>query len=296
MHEPVPPELVDMVIDHVGSGHRWVRRPPLEGDRACKAAAVTYGTLKNCALVARSWTHRSHKNLFKDIMFTVDEKEEIGDLVLPSAASLKLVETLAIYLAPENPNRGLITLHLLSAFSVCPLESLQIEGGLFTLGRRPALRACFNDIVSGQLLDLTFRFCFFEPEPLRDILAIENTDASITFLGCDQDHPEDPARDNIDWQPVQHDADRTLCVMGGEEKPSEEFLIDLSELSVQFSRLDVDFYEDGDLPGATQCLIDANAGVVSFLRVNVISNMSSTLPPWIQILLSLADYRTSPAR
>lgn len=290
MHEPVPPELVDMIIDQVGSGHRWVRRPPLEGERACKEAAITYGTLKNCALVARSWTNRSHKNLFKDIVFTVDEKEEIRDLVLPSAASLKLVETLAIYLAPQNLNRGTITLYLLDAFSVCFLESLQIEGGLFALGRRSALRACFNALVSGQLLDLTFRFCSFEPEPLRDILAVEYADANITFLGCDQDHPEDPARDSINWQPVQHNADRTLCVMGGDEKPSEEFLIDLSELSVQFARLDVDFYEDGDLPGATQCLVDANAGVLSFLKVNVISNTSSTLPPWNQIPLSLADH------
>lgn len=290
MHEPVPPELVDMIIDHVGSGHKWVRRPPLEGDRACRTAAVTYGTLKNCALVARSWTPRSHKNLFKDIVFTVDEGEKIHDLVLPSATSLKFVESLAIYLAPQNCNRGSIALHLLSAFSLCPLESLQIEGGLFTLSRRPELRACFDVLTSGQLLDLTFRFCLFESEPLRDILAIENTDAIITFLGCDQDHPEDPARDNSNWQPVQHNADRTLCVMGGDEKPSEEFLVDLSELSVQFSRLDVDFYEDGDLPDATQRLIDANAGVLSFLKVNVISNTSSTSPPWIQIHLSLIDH------
>ena len=91
----------------------------------------------------------------------------------------------------------------------------------------------------------------------------------------DQDHPEDPARNNINWQPVDHDPNRILCVMGGEEKPSEEFLIDLSELSVRFSQLDVDFYEDGEFYDATQSLIDASAGVVTFLRVNVIS---STLP------------------
>lgn len=279
MHEPVPPELVDMIIDKVGGGHMWVRRPSLEEGRASEAAAITHGTLKNCALVARSWTHRSRKRLFNNIGFTIDEEEGIRDLVLPSADSLKLVEFLTIYLAPKNLNRDSIILHLLTAFSVCPLESLHIEGGLFTLGKRSELHACFDALVSSQLLDLTFRFCSFEPEPLRDILAIENTGASITFLACDQDHPEDPTRDNINWQSVRHHAGRMLCVMGSDEKPSEQFLIDLSVLSVQSSRLDVDFFEDGDLPDATQRLIDANAGVVSFLRVNMISYMNSTLPP-----------------
>jgi hypothetical protein len=79
--------------------------------------------------------------------------------------------------------------------------------------------------------------------------------------------------------------------MGGDEQPSEDFLIDLSELSVQFSRLDVDFYEDGEFPDATQYLIDASAGVVSFLKLNV---MSSTLPPWIAFALSPVDPQTSP--
>lgn len=280
MYDPVPPELVDMIIDHVGSGHRQVRRPPLEEDRVCKTATIVYKTLKNCALVARSWTPRSHKNLFHNVVFTVGEKERTRDLVLPSAVSLKFVEFLAIRVAPLSRRRGSITSHLLTAFSVSPLESLHIEGGLFPLTRRPALRACF-DALSGQLLDLTFRFCLFEPEPLRDIVAMRNTDATITFLGCDQDLPEDPARNDTNWELVKHNADRMLCVMGGDEKPSEEFLIDLSELSVQFCRLDVDFYEDGEFTDATQCLIDANAGAVSFLRVNIISNALSTLPPWI---------------
>ncbi|KAF9648189.1 hypothetical protein BDM02DRAFT_3115829 [Thelephora ganbajun] len=260
MPEPVPLELVDMIIDHVGSGHRRVRRPPPKEDCTCKSATITYQTLKNCALVAKSWTCRSHKNLFKGIMFTVDEEEGIHDLILPPEALLKFVKSLAIHVTPENRDRGSITSHLLSMFSVCPLESLQIEGGLLPLNRRLALRACFGAI-SGELLDLTFRFCFFEPEPLRDILAIQNTKANITFLGCDQDHPDDLARNDIHWPLVSHNEDRTLCVMGGEEKPSEEFLIDLSELS-----------------DATQYLIDASAGVVSFLKLNVISNMSSTLP------------------
>jgi len=280
MH-PVPPELVDMIIDHVGRGHGQVRRPPLEGKRVCKTATIAYETLKNCALVAKSWTPRSHKNLFKGILFTVGEEERTRDLVLPSAASLKLVEFLTISVAPKSRIRGSITLRLLRTFSVCPLESLQIERGLFPLNKRHALLACFNAL-SGQLLDLTFRFCFFEPEPLRDILAVQNTDATITFLGCDQYHPEDPARNETNWELVKHDADRTLCVMGGDEEPNEEFLIDISELSIQFCRLDVDFYEDGEFPDATQCLIDANAGVVTFLRLNVISDVSSMLPPWVE--------------
>ena len=262
-----------MVIDQVGRGHTWISRLPPGGGRVPKTA-VAYQTLKNCALVAKSWIRRSHMNLFKGIVLNVGKEERTQDLVLPSASSLQLVKSLDICVAPESPRRGAITLHLLSAFSVCPLESFQIEGGLFPLGNRPALNTCFNALPS-QLLDLTFRFCFFEPEPLRDILAIQNTEANITFLCCDQDHPEDPARNNINWQPVDHDPNRILCVMGGEEKPSEEFLIDLSELSVRFSQLDVDFYEDGEFYDATQSLIDASAGVVTFLRVNVIS---STLP------------------
>jgi len=80
--------------------------------------------------------------------------------------------------------------------------------------------------------------------------------------------------------------------MGGDDKPCDDFLIDLSALSVLFSRLDVDFYEDGEWSDATQNLIDASAGVVSFLRVNVIS---STLPPGIGFPLSLVNPRPSGA-
>lgn len=288
-----------MIIDQVGSGHQTghsgVRRSPLERDRVWKTAVLTHEALKSCALVAKSWTYRSHKNLFKVVTVTADDNEEIPNLVLPSTASLKFVEFLAIRVALQNRHRGSITLHLLSVFSVCPLESLQIEGGLFSLSGRPVLRDCF-DSLSGQLLDLSFYFCSFEPEPLRDILAVENTDVNIMFLSCDQDHPEDPARDNVNWQPVHHNADRTLCVMGSDEKPSEEFLIDLSELSVQFSRLEVDFYEDGDLPDATQCLIDANAGVVSSLKLNIISNASGTFLPRIELPAPVDSQSSPPAR
>ena len=299
MREPVPPELVDMIIDQVGSGRqtgrRGIRRPPLEGDRDWKLTIVAREALESCALVAKSWTYRSHKNLFKVVTITVDDNEEIPNLLLPSAASLKFVELLVISVAPQNLHRGPITLHLLSAFSVCPLESLRIYGGLFSLSGRPALRDCF-DSLSGQLLDVSFFFCSFELEPLRDILAAENTDVNIMFFSCDQDHPEDPARNNVDWQPVYHNADRTLCVMGSDEKPSEEFLIDLSELSVQFSRLEVDFYEDGEIPDATQCLIDANAGAVSFLKVNIISNASGTFLPRIEFSASVDSQSSPPAR
>ena len=286
MRQPVPPELVDMVIDHVGRGFS-VCRPLEPEDRACG----TYQTLKNCALVAKSWTLRSHKNLFNDIVFTVDERESTPHLVLPSLPSLVFVKFLAIHVAPQNRRRGSITLRLLTAFSVCPLESLHIQGGSFPLRNRLALGPCFSAL-AGQLLDLTFRFCFFEAEPLRDILAIQNTKADITFLGCDQYHTEDDAQNNTIWQPVNHDPNRTLCVMGGDEKPSEDFLIDLSGLSVLFARLDVDFYEDGGFPDATQRLIDASAGVVLFLKVNVIS---STLPLWIKSSLPPVDPQTSPS-
>ena len=178
MHDPVPPGLVDMIINQVGRGQRQIRRPPLEEDRPSKPAPTTDEALKNCALVARPWTPRSHKNLFHDVVFVIVEKEGIRDL-LPSAVSLKLVEFLAIRVAPQSRRRGSITLHLLAAISVCLLESLHIEGGFFPLSRRPGLRTCFN-VLSGQLLALTFRFCLFDPELLCDILAIRNTDATIT--------------------------------------------------------------------------------------------------------------------
>jgi len=271
----VSPELVDMVIDHVGNGHRSFRPVTYE------TATIAYETLKNCALVARSWTYRSHKNLFKAIVLRVRAGEGIRDLVLPPEALLKFVNSLEI-LVHQGPHRGAITLHLLTAFSVCPLKSLLVSGGLFSLGGRSALSACFNDL-SGELLDLTFRFCLFEPEPLRDILAIHNTDASITFFSCDQELLDDPIRNSINWQPVQHKTNRMLCVMGSQDEPNEEFLIDLSELSVQFSRLEVDFYEDGHFPVATQSLIDASAAVVSFLKINVISDASGTFSPLIKL-------------
>lgn len=280
MHESVPQELVDMIIDDVGRGSGRVHRP-FKRDRVPKSDIIFCETLKSCALVARSWTHRSHMNLFKEIVFNVSGDEGIQDLTLPPKASLQFVKFLEIYVAPANVHRSPITVHLLSLFSVSPLEFLQIDGASFTLKDRLAVRDCFSAL-SGLLLDITFRFCLFDPEPLHDILAIQDTRANIMFLGCDQDHPDDPSREDIDWEPVYHNADRTLCVMGGEGKPSEEFLVDLSELSINFHRLEVDFYEDGNLDVATQSLIEASGGALSFLKLNVISDMSSMLFPRIK--------------
>jgi len=270
MCRPVPTELVDTIIGHVGSGNGPVRRP-LEADHACE----TYEALKNCALVSKSWTLCSRKHLFKDIVFSVDEGERISDLVFPPEASLRLVKSLVIHVTPQDRSRDSITPHILEAFSACPLKSLHVNRGFFPSSRGPALRACF-DMLSSRLSDLVFRFCFFEPEALRDILAIQNTEANITFLACNQHHLDDPARNGIIWQPVNQGPNQTLCVMGGEDNPCEAFLVDLSQLFVSFNRLEVDFYEDGEYPTATQKLIDANAGVVSFLKLNVIS---STLHP-----------------
>ena len=275
MHEPIPQELVDMIIDDVGGGRGRVHRPPLKGDDHA-SDVITYEALKSCALVARSWTHRSRMNLFEEIVLKVDGEEGISDLVLPPPASLQFVKFLEIYLNPSSPHRDPMTMYLLSAFSACPLEFLQIDGGLFSLSGRPALQAFF-DALSGRLLGITFRFCIFEPEPLRDILSIQDTKANVMFLGCDQEHPDDPAREDVDWELVCHTPRRKLCVMGTEERPSEEFLIDLSELSVVFFRLEVDFYESGELVDATQRLIDANSGALSFLKLNVISYTPGTL-------------------
>ena len=266
-----------MIIDDVGRGRGRVNRPPLKAEEGNVPGRgiVVYETLKNCALVARSWTHRSQMNLFKGVAYTVNQDEGIRDLPLPSMASLRFVKSLEIYMAPENPHRGPITSYLLSMFSVCSLESLQVDKGLFSLGARFALYTSFSAL-SGRLLDITFRFCLFEPEPLHDILSIQDTIANVTFLGCDQDHPDDPSRKDIEWAPIYHSEDRTFCVIGGDGNASEEFMVDLSGLSVNFGRLEVDFYEDGDWVDATQCLIDASAETLSFLRLNVISDSFST--------------------
>ena len=266
-----------MIIDDVGSGHEWVHRSPLVGSRVDEEQAAACGieTLKNCALVARSWTYRSHKNLFNRIMFTVGEGEGIHGLVLPPAHSLKFVEYLEIDVASHDHHRGVITLYLLNNFSVCPLVSLDIKGGSFFLYGRSLILACLGALAD-KLFDLTFRFCRFDPEPLRDILATGNTSALLSFMGCEQ-NDVDAARTDIDWQPVLSFPARTLCVMGCDEDPNEKFLADLSVLSVQFGRLDVDFYEDGEYLDATQLLIDANAEKLWFLTVNIISDVIRTL-------------------
>ena len=277
-----------MIIDDVGGGRGLVHRPPLKEGRDRKADTISNETLRSCALVARSWTYRSRMNLFKEIVYTVDGEEGILGLPLPTSDALRFVKFLEIYIAPANPNRGPITLHLLSAFSLSPLEFLQIDGGLFSFTGRTLILACFSTL-SGLLLTIDFRFCLFDPEPLRDILSISDTKANIMFLGCDQDHPEDPSREVINWEPVYHHPDRTLCVMGGEGKPSEEFLVDLSLLDVNFCRLEVDFYEDGEWVDATQSLIDACAGALLFLKLNVISSTSGTPSLWTNLLESSID-------
>lgn len=276
-----------MIIDDVGSGHGWVHRPPLVGSSVDEGQAAAYGTLKNCALVARSWTYRSHKNLFNRIMFTAGEGEGMHDLALPPAHSLKFVEYLEIDVASQDHLRGPITLYLLNNFSVCPLASLDIKGGNFFLYGRSIILACLGALAE-KLFDITFRFCRFDPEPLRDILAAENTSALISFMGCEQ-NDVDTARTDIDWQPVLCFPDKTLCVMGCDEDPNEKFLVDISVLSVQFGRLDVDFYEDGEYIDATEFLIDANAEKLRILTINIISDIIRTLPPRIQIPSPLAD-------
>ena len=64
----------------------------------------------------------------------------------------------------------------------------------------------------------------------------------------------------------------------------DEFLVDLSKLSVKFPRLEVYFYsyEDGRLNNTTQCLIDANAEVMSFLKLRV------TPKPRCRLLINFA--------
>ena len=42
-----------------------------------------------------------------------------------------------------------------------------------------------------------------------------------------------------------------------------------------------DVYEDGYLPGTTQQVIDVNAGMLSFLKINIISSMLLPVPDFL---------------
>ena len=65
------------------------------GNYADEAEASTYDKLKNCNLVARSWTYHLHKNLF-EIMFTISKGEGIHNLVLPAANLLRSIKSLVM--------------------------------------------------------------------------------------------------------------------------------------------------------------------------------------------------------
>ena len=168
MHRPVPQELVEMIIDYVGGcGHNLDH--------------TTIQALENCAVVAKSWTHRSRTHLFKEIMVNVDSAGGFFNINYPSRYFLTLIKSLKmVFHNNDHPDRGGVTMHLLTMFSESPLESIQIEGGGFFLEERSAIRAHF-DLLSGRLLKIAFSRCLFDPEPLRDILSIRNLKADITF-------------------------------------------------------------------------------------------------------------------
>ena len=231
-------------------------------------------------MVARSWTDRSRMNLFREIEVNVDSERWTFDIQIPSSRYFfTFIKSLTIvFLDNDHADRGGITLHVLTMFSECPLESIEIEGGRFFLDKRSAIGAHFN-LLSGRLLKIQFCLCLFDPEPLRDILSIKDLKADITFECCEQVHPDDPTREDVSWEPVYHPAPQMLCVTGGVYMSSDEkeFLVDLSKLSVKFPRLEVCFYQTGQLDDTTQRLIDANAEVMSFLKLRATPKFICTL-------------------
>ena len=232
-------EPVDEIIDQVGSGYR-------DG--------------------------RSQKDLFGDISFRVGKLETPQSLVLPPRDSLELVEFLSICLAARSPYRVCLILHLSKELSTCTLESLYIEGASFPLRNRSALRTCFGAL-SGGLSSLEFTACYFDREPLRDILVIRDTKVNLTFMVYYQGGSDGPAQNNLHSESVNQGSARMLRVItGGGCEPNERFLTNLSKLSVLFSLLEVEVCECGKSPDTTQDLININAEVLS------VKVVSGTLP------------------
>ena len=254
---------------------------------------VARETLKNCALVAVAWADPSHKLLFRKTVVRSSGVDHPP--LLPRDRVLSLIKSLEIHVLCTNDDRGPTTTRLLKMFSSCQLESLYIQGGLFSPGDLTELRTCFGSL-SGRLSSLSFHLCRFDSVLLQYILSIQKTRANVSFLRCAQDPPPK----GIIWKFVRHEAYWGCCVTD-DQGTNQQFSVHLSKFSIGFRHLETDFFEDGD-SRTVQSLIETSAEVVTFLKLNFDHDpgMSSLLNPLCNPrlmlkLLLLTDYGEGPA-
>ena len=249
---------------------------------------VARETLKNCALVAVAWADPSHKLLFRKTVVRSSGVDHPP--LLPRDRVLSLIKSLEIHVLCTNDDRGPTTTRLLKMFSSCQLESLYIQGGLFSPGDLTELRTCFGSL-SGRLSSLSFHLCRFDSVLLQYILSIQKTRANVSFLRCAQDPPPK----GIIWKFVRHEAYWGCCVTD-DQGTNQQFSVHLSKFSIGFRHLETDFFEDGN-SRTVQSLIETSAEVVTFLKLNFDHDpgMSSLLNPLCNPrlmlkLLLLTDY------
>jgi len=261
-HRALPQELVDKVVDELGDAYRDLDRK--------KRRRTAGRALRACTLVSKNWTGRSRAHLFREITIRADE----DDLFLtPPQSLIPHIKRLKIWMRNEY-YRTFLPRDLLKQFHRAPMTYLGISEGVLATAARGCIAQCVVAL-SATLQTVEFRSCSLTLHLILDILSahpglkrLHLTSCSLTPAKSGRSVVPSPGMRSempdlelgVFMHPLEGGHDRTVATA--------------AQIPNQFGRLDLDYVHCQDATNATNALIKASAGSLSFLQVHVISSTS----------------------
>lgn len=264
-HGVFPLQLVTQVIDELGTAHRW--------DHYCFA----YEALRACALVSKRLTACSRAHLFRKVKIEGDKHKPT---IPPPASILPYIKELEIFYG-NRPTQPASIGDFLKAFAAAPIERLGIIGGVLI-----DERACIQESInthSATLQTVEFESCLLSAYNIVDILLGSHRPRNLRFDNCECEELPPPGRPLIADAPDPNEHSKVseieLSISGGDpwENPGSIIAM-VARLPYQFSKLDIEHLVAGEgTTEATNALIEANADVLSSLRVRFWAGMFESL-------------------
>jgi len=263
-HRALPQELVDKVIDELDDAYRDSGHDKCSDHRlsACKA-------LHACTLVSKSWTSRSRAHLFREVKIRADEE---GLFLMPSQPLIPYIERLKIRMQCEyyqlfpSPD-------LLAPFHTAPITYLGISEGVLATDARDCLVECVVAL-SATLKTVEFKSCSFTLQLILGILSAHPGLKRLHLTSCRLE----PTRSDRTVVPPGMRSEAPDLELGVFTHPlvggHDLTVATAAQLPNQFSRLDLDYIRCQGATNATNALIKASAGSLSFLQIYVVSSTS----------------------
>jgi hypothetical protein len=263
-HGAFPLQLVNQVIDELGAAYRW-KYPSLRSQYIAP--------LRACSLVSKRLTARSRTHLFRKVTI---EGEKHKPTIAPPASILPYIKELEVYYG-HRPTHPASIGDFLKAFAAAPIEHLGITGGILV-----DERACIRESIdthSATLQTVEFGGCLLSAYNIFDILLGHHRLRNLRLDGCECQELPPPGQPLIADAPGPNArskaAELELGIFGGDPfEGSASIVTMVARLPYKFSRLDFDHIVAGEeATEATNALIEANANVLSSLRVRFIAGM-----------------------